>query len=89
MKSQNVAFGLNFILPGAGFLYLRLWKLAALNLCVVIALGIVLSFLLPEGVLSEYGRYIAVVASSASGAWAMQTAADMNKRTALALPAEA
>jgi|GEM_PF-2944874 len=88
MKSQNVAFGLNFILPGAGFLYLRRWKLAPLNLGIALALAVVLSFLIPEAILNEYGRYVALGVSGASGAWAMHTAEGMNKSAAPVLSAE-
>ena len=39
------AFWLNVFLPGAGFLYLRRWKLAALNLAGALAFGLVIALL--------------------------------------------
>mgnify|MGYP007122444629 CR=1 FL=1 len=76
MKSKNVAFGLNFLLAGAGFAYLGRWKPAATNLAGTPAIGITLAFLLPGSTFDRIDRFIGI--GSASGAWAMQVAEEMN-----------
>ena len=81
-KSKNAAFFLSFLLPGAGFLYLRKWKLAALNFFGAVALGVVLSFVLPEAFQENYGRYIAMAIGGGSGGWAMGVAEQMNEEAA-------
>lgn len=84
MKSKNIAFFLNFLLPGAGLAYLGKWKLAALNLGGALAVGVILGFLLPESFLDNYGRYVAIGIGSGSGAWAMMLAEQMNLETSKA-----
>ena len=48
MKKPWVAFLLNFLLSGAGFLYLRKWKWAAINFFGAIAVGIVFVHYAPD-----------------------------------------
>ena len=79
VKSKNVAFGLNFLLPGAGFAYLGRWKLAAINLGVALGIGLVLAFVLPESFLDSVGRYLGLGFGGGSGVWAMQVAEQMNE----------
>ncbi|MEM6286332.1 MAG: hypothetical protein AAF845_04165 [Bacteroidota bacterium] len=79
MKSKNVAFGLNFLLPGAGFAYLKRWKLAALNLGVALAIGLVFGLIMPESFWDGFGRYLGMGIGGGSGAWAMQVAEQMNE----------
>ena len=79
MKSKNVAFALNFLLPGAGFAYLRRWRLAAINFGVALAIGFVLGLVMPDSFWDGIGRYLAFGIGGGSGAWAMQVTEQMNE----------
>ena len=80
MKNATVAFTLSFLLPGGGLAYLGRWKLAAANLAAALGIGLVLVLLLPEHALDVVDRWAALVVGSFSGAWAMQTTEEMNKK---------
>ena len=77
-KSPNLAFFLNFILPGAGLLYLRKPAWAAANFFAVLLLGFVLAFSLPEELFDNYIRYIAMGIAGGSGGLGMAVANQMN-----------
>jgi TM2 domain-containing membrane protein YozV len=78
-KSENMAFFLSFILPGAGLLYLgrRLWAVA--NFCIVLLIGVILVFSLPGEVFDAYIRYIAMGIAGGCGGLAMALAKQMNE----------
>ncbi len=78
-KSENLAFFLNFVLPGAGLLYLgrTVWGVA--NFCAVLVIGVVLVFSLPDGVFDAYSRYIAMGIAGGCGGLAMVLARQMNE----------
>ena len=78
MKSKNVAFFLNFFLPGAGFGYLKRWKLAAINFGIAIGIGAVLGVVMPESFWDGIGSYLAIAIGGGSGGWAMHVAEEMN-----------
>ena len=78
MKNKTLAFGLNFLLPGAGFVYLGRWTMAVLNFGAVLLIGIVLAFVMPESFWDGIGRYLGFGLGGGSGALAMQTAEQMN-----------
>lgn len=77
-KSENLAFFLSFVLPGAGLLYLGKPKWAAANLAIVLLIGIVLALVLPTEIFDAYARYIAVGIAGGCGGLAMTLAKQMN-----------
>jgi TM2 domain-containing membrane protein YozV len=79
VKRTSVAFLLNFLLPGAGLAYLGKWRWAIINLAVVLLVGILAAFLLPEDIFDSYIRYVALGCAGGSGALAQQLAAQMNR----------
>jgi hypothetical protein len=79
MKKPIVAFLLSFLLPGAGLAYLGKWKWAVINLAVVLLVGILAAFLLPEDIFDRYIRYVAIGCSGGSGGLAQQLAVQMNR----------
>ncbi|MFH1024643.1 MAG: hypothetical protein V1809_14775 [Planctomycetota bacterium] len=79
-KSHNVAFIFSFFLPGAGLWYLGKWKLGFINLGVVLALGIILSFVLPDDTFSKVIRWVAIGCAGGSGGLAQTIAQQMNAR---------
>lgn len=70
MKSPLLAFLLSFFVPGAGLAYLGLWKPALVNFAVVLAIGVMLAFVLPDAVPGNYLRYVAFGLAGGSGAFA-------------------
>ena len=78
MKKKYIAFGLNFLLPGAGFAYLRRWKLAALNLVGALTTAGVLGMLLPEAMFEGFSNSITMGIAGGSGAWALYVAEKMS-----------
>jgi hypothetical protein len=79
MKKPSIAFLLSFLLPGAGLAYLGKWKWAITNLAVVLLVGGLAAFLLPEDIFDRYIRYVAFGCAGGSGALAQQLAAHMNR----------
>jgi hypothetical protein len=79
MKRTSVAFLLNFLLPGAGLAYLGKWKWAIINLAIVLLVGILATFLLPEDIFDRYIRYVAFGCAGGSGGLAQQLATQMNR----------
>lgn len=73
------AFYLNVFLPGAGFLYLRRWKLAALNLAGAVLAGIVLGLILGERDLGMFRMTPALTVGLLSGFWAESVAEQMQE----------
>ncbi|MEP7048858.1 MAG: hypothetical protein ABJB12_00830 [Pseudomonadota bacterium] len=84
MKKPFVAFLLSFLLPGAGLAYLGKWKWAVVNLLVVLAIGVLLSLVLPAQILEHYAQVIAIGCSSGSAALARTLAMQQNQRLAAA-----
>lgn len=80
MKKPFVAFLLNFLLPGAGLVYLGKWMWAFLNLGVVLLIGIAAAILLSDAVFDNYARFIAMGCSGGSGGFAHAMANQMNKQ---------
>ena len=66
---SKVAFWLNVFLPGAGFLYLRRRKLAALNLAGALAVGLVITLLTGGRDLGIFSSSPAIIVGIASGTW--------------------
>ena len=85
MKKPFVAFLLSFLLPGAGLAYLGKWKWAMINLLVVLAIGVVLSLVLPDQIFERYAQLIAIGCSSGSAGLARSLTVQHNQR----LPAAA
>jgi len=81
MKKPFVAFLLSFLLPGAGLAYLGKWKSAITNLAVVLLVGGLAAFFLPDDIFDRYIRYVAFGCSGGSGGLAQQLAAQMNRET--------
>jgi hypothetical protein len=79
MKSDVLAFILNFFVPGAGLAYLTMYKEAVLNLLIVIALGIGVSMYLDPKMLEEGGAYISTAIAGGSGGFAMTKARELNQ----------
>lgn len=79
MKKPMLAFTLNFFLPGAGLAYLGKWKWAAINLGVVLALGLILAFIMPEDFFVDAVRYLAMACFGGSGGLAYTLARRMNE----------
>ena len=77
-KSKG-AFWLNAFLPGAGFLYLRRWKLAALNLAGALAVGLVITLLTGGRDLGIFSSTPAFMVGLASGFWAETVAQQMQE----------
>ena len=73
------AFYLNVFLPGAGFLYLRRWKLAALNLAGALAAGVVIGLLTGGRDLGSFSLMPALMIGLASGFWAESVAEQMQE----------
>jgi hypothetical protein len=71
-QSPALAFILNFLLPGLGLWYLRKWRKGFINLGVVLALGVVLSFFTGVAPL-----WLATFISISSGAWAYLEALEL------------
>jgi len=80
MKKPLVAFLLSFLLPGAGLAYLGKWKWAIFNFVVVLLVGVLAAFLLPEDTFDRYMRFIAFGCSGGSGGLAQQLAVQMNQK---------
>lgn len=70
-KSETLAFILNFVLPGAGLLYLGKPIWAAINFGVVLLIGVLLAVVLPADVLEKGMRYISLGISGGSGGLAL------------------
>lgn len=79
MKKPFVAFLLSFFLPGAGLAYLGKWKSAAINMGIVLLIGVAAAFLLPDETLQRYGQYIVFGCSGGSGALAQAATTQMNQ----------
>jgi hypothetical protein len=79
MKKPWVALLLSFLIPGAGLAYLGKWKWAIINLAVVLLVGILAAFLLPDDIFDRYIRYVGYGCSGGSGALALQLATQMNQ----------
>lgn len=77
-KSENLAFFLNFVFPGAGLLYLGRSSWAVANLCLVLLIGVGLAFGLPKDLFNKYIQYVAVGVAGGSGGLAMALAKQMN-----------
>lgn len=77
-KSKG-AFWLNAFLPGAGFLYLGRWKLAALNLAGALAFGFVVALLTGGRDLGMFSSTPAILVGLASGFWAEAVAQQMHE----------
>lgn len=77
-KSKG-AFWLNAFLPGAGFLYLRRWKLAALNLAGALAAGVVIGLLTGGRDLGIFSSTPALMIGISSGFWAETVAKQMQE----------
>ena len=73
------AFYLNVFLPGAGFLYLRRWKLAALNLAAALAAGVVIGLLTGGRDLGPFNLAPALTIGLLSGYWAESVAEQMQE----------
>ena len=80
MKKPFVAFLLSFLLSGAGLAYLGKWKRAIINLILVLLVGVLAAFLLPEDIFDRYVRFIAFGCAGGSGALAQQLAVQMNQK---------
>ncbi len=78
MKKPWLAFLLNFLLSGAGFLYLRKWKWAAINFCGAIAVGLVFVHYASD----RLGIVSAAIAAL-NGGLASSTAKSMNAKLKL------
>jgi TM2 domain-containing membrane protein YozV len=78
-KSERLACFLNFILPGAGLLYLGKARWAAANLCIVLLIGVVLGLSLPEAVFDAYIHYVAFGIAGGCGAVGSIVARQMNQ----------
>jgi TM2 domain-containing membrane protein YozV len=73
-KSPQLAFTLNFFLPGAGLLYLGKPAWAAMNFIGVLLIGCLLAFALPDELFENYSRYIAMGIAGGCGGLAMAIA---------------
>ena len=80
MKKPFVAFLLSFLLPGAGLAYLGKWKWAIINFILVLLVGVLAAFLLPDDIFDRYIRFIALGCSGGSGGLAQQLAVQMNQK---------
>ena len=80
MKKPFVAFLLSFLLPGAGLAYLGKWKWAIINFILVLLVGVLAAFLLPDDIFDRYMRFIALGCSVGSGGLAQQLAVQMNQK---------
>jgi TM2 domain-containing membrane protein YozV len=78
-KSENLAFFPNFVLPGAGLLYLGKTVWAVANFCIVLLIGVILTFCLPDEVFDVYIRYIAMGIAGGCGGLAMVVAKQQNE----------
>ncbi len=83
-KSHNTAFILSFLLPGAGLWYLGKWKWGFINFGAVLALGLILSFSLPEEAFFKIIQWVAPGCAGGSGGLAYVIAQQMNARVPLA-----
>jgi hypothetical protein len=79
MKSPFVAFALSFFLPGAGLVYLGMWKWGILNLIGVLLIGVVAAFLIPDDSFDTYIRYIGYGCAGGSAGLANYYATQLNK----------
>jgi hypothetical protein len=73
MKKPWLAFLLNFLLAGAGFVYLGKWAWAVINLCAAIAVGFIFLRYAPDSV-----YLFSAVAPVVNGSIAMSVAKSMN-----------
>jgi hypothetical protein len=80
MKKPFGALLLSFLLPGAGLAYLGKWKWAIINLILVLLVGVLAAFLLPEDIFERYMRFIAFGCAGGSGGLAQQLAVQMNQK---------
>jgi hypothetical protein len=81
MKRSTIAFLLSFLIPGAGLWYLHKPMWGAANLFLVLAVGIVLAFILPNQIIDEKFHYFLLACAAASGGFAHATATRLNRRT--------
>ena len=79
-KSHNAAFILSFLLPGAGLWYLGKWKWGFLNLGILLAAGLVLSFALSDEAFFKIIRWIAIGCAGGSAGLAQAIVKQMNAR---------
>lgn len=79
MKSEILAFILNFFVPGAGLAYLGLYKGAALNVLLVVVIAFALGMYLEPQMLVDGGAYIGAAIAGGSGGYAMTKAREMNQ----------
>jgi len=78
MKSEILAFILNFFLPGAGLAYLGLYRSAVLNFLFVVVIAFALGMYLDPQMLTDGGAYIGAAIAGGSGGFAMSKAREMN-----------
>jgi len=81
MKKPFLAFILSFLFPGAGLVYLGKWKWGILNLFIVLLIGFLLAFFLPEVFLEKYMSPISSGLAGGSGGIAMAIAKQMNSKS--------
>lgn len=75
-----LAFTLSFLLPGAGLGYLGLWGWGVLNFVLVLGVGVVAEFVLPEKVFDKNIGLIGAACSGGSGGLAMVLATQRKER---------
>ena len=79
MKSEILAFALNFFVPGAGLACLGMYKGAVLNLLLVVVIAFALGMYLEPQMLVDGGAYIGAAIAVGSGGYAMTQAREMNQ----------
>ncbi len=80
-KSPNLAFTLNFFLPGAGLWYLGKGKYGLINFASVLLIGVGLGLFLQDDVFERHRGLFAAGLAGGSGGLAMAMATQMNARS--------
>ncbi len=80
MKKPFLAFILSFLFPGVGLIYLGKWKWGILNFFIVLFIGFLLAFILPDAVLENNMSPISAGLAGGSGGIAMALAKQINSK---------
>lgn len=84
MKKPLVAFVLSLLLPGAGLAYAGKWSWGAINLAIVLLIGMIAALILSYATFMEYINIIAIACAVGSAGFARSVTEQLKGRRGVA-----